>query len=117
MCSTTGENRQLIKRLGRSRIFKGTIFILMSLPLPIHTVTAALDLPRGNADRSVKAKVICDACAGSTYVMVPPATITAINVDITAYKAATPGTCVNLWRIVHNDLKGFDELISKCCKC
>ena len=78
-------NRQLAKKYARSKKFRGTTIILMSTPVPIHAVIAALDLPKGNADRGVKAQEIVDACKVSTYVTIPPATITAINGDIANY--------------------------------
>jgi hypothetical protein len=103
-------NRQLAKKYARSKKFRGTTVILMSIPVPIHAVIAALDLPKGNANRGARAQEVTNACEVSTYVTVSPATITTIKGDITNYDNSTPATRTSLWRIVHNDLKGLMSL-------
>ena len=80
------------------------------MPLPIHVVTAVLDMPNGNADRGERAEAIIEACADSTYVTVPAGTITAIEANLANYNGATPSTRPNLWRILHNDLKSLMRL-------
>jgi hypothetical protein len=108
-------------RRNRRRIQKGlqpqkqrcATIILMAVPLPIHTITAVLDMPKGNANRGVRAEEIINACAASTYVTVPPATITAIQLNLTNYNGATPSTRTNLWRILNNDMKSLMRLFQE----
>ncbi|MEP7168124.1 MAG: hypothetical protein ABI855_02015 [Bacteroidota bacterium] len=100
-------NRQLARKYARSKKFRGTTIILLALPLVIHKVTAVLNMPKGNADRGERAEAISEACATSTYVTVPPATISAIDISITTYKDATPATRVNDYRIMLNGLNAL----------
>lgn len=81
--------------------------ILMSIPLAVHTITAVLDMPKGNAERGARAKDITDACEVSTYVSVPAGTIATVRADTTAYNGATSATRPNLWRVLHNDMKAL----------
>ncbi len=85
----------------------GYYIILLALPLPIHRVIAVLEMPAGNADRGVRAKDISVAAAVSTYVAVPPATITALNLLIANYNGATPATRTNLYRLLLNGLNSL----------
>lgn len=102
------KNRRLVKRNLQKK--QPETLIILTTAVIIHTVTATLNMPEGNADRGVRAKDVTDACEGSTYVTVPAGTITAVRGLITDYNNATPATRPNLYRLMHNGLKGLMSL-------
>lgn len=101
------EYKRQVKKHKASKKQDSVRIILLAMPLPIHTVTATLDMPTGNAARGDRTKEVTDACAVSPLVIVDPAVITAVRATITDYGNATPSTRVNLYRLMHNGLKGL----------
>ncbi|MEI6817229.1 MAG: hypothetical protein WCL14_11505 [Bacteroidota bacterium] len=92
-------------------------FILMGLPNPGQIITAVLKLPKGFAQRGVTAKAIINACSGNAFIVVLPATITAMLLAMTVYDAKQTATKTRAigtasarndqWVIVHNYLKSL----------
>jgi hypothetical protein len=104
-------NRRLLQR--KNQKHQPEHIIILTTNVMIHTATAVLDMPEGNADRGQRAKEVTDACEDSTYVTVPPATITAVRARITAYNNADPATRPNLYRLMNNDLKAMMSLFQQ----
>jgi hypothetical protein len=69
---------------------KNVEIILVSLiPTAVHQMIATLDMPTGKGQRSARATIISAAAGGSTFLTIPPATITALNNLITLYTNST----------------------------
>ncbi len=102
--SDTRKNRRFIKKNRKQKRYKNRYIIISLTPTVIHTLTAVLKLPNGNADRGVKAKKILDACTNNAYVAITTAKINNIRRDITSYNGANKSTRKERWRKVKNDL-------------
>ncbi len=81
------------------------MMVLMTMPTPIHSVTGTLDLPRGNADRGVRAKEILTGCTSNAYVTVAGPEMTAMQGRWALYNSANTSNRKARWRAVKNDLE------------
>ncbi len=97
-------NKKIIREILKEIKSYRKEYFLMSTVLPIHSVTAKLNMPKSNAKRGVKALAIVTACTGNTNVAVPAAIIKAMKLNITNYNNATKGNRPGLWQLVKNDL-------------
>ncbi len=99
-CSGAKSNR--VNKLHRK------VIILMSMPTPIHAVTAVLDMPNDYHGRADRAHEIITACTGNAYVTIAAGTITAALAKLTAYNdAATAAERAAAYPPLHNTLKSF----------
>ncbi|MEI6488943.1 MAG: hypothetical protein WCP52_08270 [Bacteroidota bacterium] len=103
-------NRRLVLKNLRSRRKSINTFVLLAVPLPIHTVEGAIDMPNTIQGRLTRAQEISGACGTSSYVSVSAAKMTAVNASITAYKGAGPGNRPGLYRKMMNQLKSLLNL-------
>ena len=100
----TPKNRKFIKKNKKAKKHKNKHVILNLTPTVIHTLTAVLKLPNGNADRGVKSKKILDACTGNGYVTISTTKINSIKRNILSYNGANKSNRKERWRKVKNDL-------------
>ena len=105
---TKSRNKKLSKKILK-KILKEinsyrSEYYLMSTVLPIHSVTAKLNMPKGNAKRGAKALDIVTACTNNTNVAVPIAKINLYLQHIKAYNAAKKSNRPGLWQTIKNDL-------------
>lgn len=103
-------------RTGRKKGKKAPrkVVVLMSMPTPIHAVTAVLDMPYNAGARATKAHDIITACTGNAYVTIAPATITAATAKLTAYTSATTAAeRAAAYPPLHNTLKSFMALFQE----
>ena len=95
--------RQAFKNL-KSKKHSINAIVLFAVPLPIHMVEGAIDLPNTIQGRLTRAQEISGACGSSSYVSVSAAKMTVVNASITAYKGAGTGTRPGLFRKMMNQL-------------
>jgi len=92
-------------------------YMLMSMPLASHVITAVIKPPRSYADKAIIARSITVACSGNIRIPIPALTITAyllalddLDAAILACKTRTLGTVPIRnadWIIVYNNLKAM----------
>lgn len=103
----TRANRSYALKVAKSRKKRHLKIMLMSMTPGIHTTTAVLDLPRGNADRGVEAGKIITKCTDNPFVPISDPEIADAITHWKAYNDATTSNRKARWRVVSNDLKGF----------
>ena len=108
--SYSRKNRRFVERNNAKKNHRH-IFILATMPAPIHVITAVLDVPTDYPSRLLRFQELINACTDNVYVTVPPTMLTQANTHFTAYKTA--GTVAErdaAFRPIHNDLKGIMSL-------
>ncbi len=84
------------------------VIVLMSMPTPIHAVTAVLDMPTDYNGRKDRAAEIIAKCTDNHYVTIAPDVIDAAEVKLATYVAATTAAEKNAaYPPVHNACKSL----------
>jgi hypothetical protein len=82
------------------------VYMLMAMPTPENVITGiigAILVP----NRAIRAKEIIDACAVSTFVTIPVATIVLYRGHLATFESAIDAPKKAAWKIVYNDLKAL----------
>lgn len=106
LLADTKANRRFQQKINKKKNHPFHV-VLMAMPLAIHAVKGALDMPSKIDGRVNRATEISDNSAISPWVAVLPATITALNDSIKDYKLSGPDNRDNFYRIMKNNLEAL----------
>ncbi|MEO8147545.1 MAG: hypothetical protein ABI723_07910 [Bacteroidia bacterium] len=106
----TRKNRSFAKQQN-SKTHPRYVIILMSMPTPIHAVTAVLDMPGDYNGRRDRAAEVILGCTANAYVTISAPVIATANANLAAYIASISGPVRDVNYVpLHNGLKSFMSL-------
>jgi hypothetical protein len=108
----TRKNKSLMYKSWNSKM--STEYIILSLvPMPIHQITAVLDVPNGYLQKGEKSGEIIAACTDNPWVTVDPAFLATCAEDLKAYNNSVGSARDSAWKVLHKDLKKLMRLFQE----